>query len=80
MPVALLMLLGGAAAVGWPLLAAGGGRSDVKRRLKVEHRHGAGEGRSAAEEERQRGAREGGARPRRNSTPRAIRKTSRGCA
>ena len=32
LPVALLMLLGGAAAVGWPLLSSGGGRSDVKRR------------------------------------------------
>jgi tight adherence protein C len=36
LPVAVLMLLGGAAAVGWPLLAAGRGRSDVKRRLRVD--------------------------------------------
>ena len=36
MPVALLMLVCGAAAVGWPLLSPGGGRSDVKRRLKVD--------------------------------------------
>jgi tight adherence protein C len=36
LPVAIFMLLAGAAAVGWPLLAGGEGRSDVKRRLKVE--------------------------------------------
>ena len=36
MPVALLMLACGGAAVGWPLLSSGRGRSDVKRRLKVD--------------------------------------------
>jgi tight adherence protein C len=36
LPVALLMLLGGAAAVGWPLLSSGRGRSDVKRRLRID--------------------------------------------
>src|SRR5262245_8427626 len=36
MPVAIFMLLAGAAAVGWPLLAGGEGRGDVKRRLKVD--------------------------------------------
>src|SRR5215216_5531680 len=36
MPIALLMLIGGGAAVGWPLLASGRGRSDVKRRVKVD--------------------------------------------
>jgi tight adherence protein C len=36
MPIALLMLIGGGAAVGWPLLSSGRGRSDVKRRLKVD--------------------------------------------
>jgi len=36
MPVALLMLLVGAAAMGWPLLSGGDGRSDVKRRLKID--------------------------------------------
>jgi tight adherence protein C len=36
MPVAIVMLLAGAAAVGWPLLAGGEGRGDVKRRLKVD--------------------------------------------
>ena len=36
MPVALLMLLAGAAAMGWPLLSGGEGRSDVKRRLKID--------------------------------------------
>ena len=36
MPVAIVLLLAGGAAVGWPLLAGGGGRTDVKRRLKVE--------------------------------------------
>jgi tight adherence protein C len=36
MPVAIFMLLAGAAAVGWPLLAGAEGRGDVKRRLKVE--------------------------------------------
>ncbi|NGO51433.1 type II secretion system F family protein [Allomesorhizobium camelthorni] len=35
-PVALLLLVLGGAAVVWPLLAHRGGRSDVKRRLKVE--------------------------------------------
>ena len=35
-PVALIMLLGGAAAMAWPLLASHNGRSDVKRRLKIE--------------------------------------------
>ena len=36
LPVAIFMLLVGAAAVGWPMLAGGAGRSDVKRRLKVD--------------------------------------------
>src|SRR5262245_42356091 len=36
MPFAVVMLLAGAAAVGWPLLADAGARSDVKRRLKVD--------------------------------------------
>lgn len=36
MPVAIFMLLAGAAAVGWPLLAGGSGRGDIKRRLKVD--------------------------------------------
>jgi tight adherence protein C len=36
MPVAIVLLLAGAAAVGWPLLAGGEGRGDVKRRLKVD--------------------------------------------
>jgi tight adherence protein C len=36
MPIALMMLIGGAAAVGWPLLSSGRGRSDVKRRLKID--------------------------------------------
>ena len=35
-PVALIMLLGGAAAMAWPLLASHNGRGDVKRRLKIE--------------------------------------------
>jgi tight adherence protein C len=35
MPVALMMLIGGAAAVGWSLLSSGRGRSDMMRRLKV---------------------------------------------
>ena len=35
-PVALILLLGGAGAMAWPLLAARGGHSDLKRRLKVE--------------------------------------------
>jgi tight adherence protein C len=35
-PVAVLLLALGAAAMAWPLLARRGGRSDVKRRLKVE--------------------------------------------
>ena len=35
-PVALVLLLGGATAMAWPLLAARGGRSDLKRRLKIE--------------------------------------------
>jgi tight adherence protein C len=36
MPVALMLLAGGACAVAWPMLAARGNQSDVKRRLKVE--------------------------------------------
>jgi tight adherence protein C len=36
MPVAIVLLLAGAAAVGWPLLAGGDGRGDVKRRLKID--------------------------------------------
>jgi tight adherence protein C len=36
MPVAIVLLLAGAAAVGWPLLGGGEGRGDVKRRLKVD--------------------------------------------
>src|SRR5262245_36448909 len=36
MPVGIFLLLAGAAAVGWQLLAGGEGRSDVKRRLKVD--------------------------------------------
>jgi tight adherence protein C len=35
-PIAVLMLLAGAAAVGWPLLAGAGARGDIKRRLKVD--------------------------------------------
>ncbi len=35
-PVALIMLLGGAGAMAWPLLAARGDRSELKRRLKLE--------------------------------------------
>ena len=35
MPVALFMLLLGAAAMAWPYLSGGDGRSDVKRRLKI---------------------------------------------
>ena len=35
-PVALLMLLGGAAAMAWPLLSARSDRSELKRRLKLE--------------------------------------------
>ncbi len=35
-PVALFMLLGGAGARAWPLLAARGDRSELKRRLKLE--------------------------------------------
>jgi tight adherence protein C len=35
-PVALLLLAGGACAVAWPMLAARGNQSDMKRRLKVE--------------------------------------------
>jgi tight adherence protein C len=36
MPVAVALLLAGAGAVAWPLLAGGEGRGDVKRRLKVD--------------------------------------------
>lgn len=36
MPAALLLLVLGGAAVLWPALAGGGGRSELKRRLKVE--------------------------------------------
>lgn len=36
MPVAITLLLAGAGAVAWPLLAGGEGRGDVKRRLKVD--------------------------------------------
>lgn len=36
MPAALVMLLAGACAVLWPVLAGGDARSDVKRRLRVE--------------------------------------------
>jgi tight adherence protein C len=35
-PVALILLMGGAGAVAWPLLAARGDRGDLKRRLRVE--------------------------------------------
>lgn len=35
-PVALVLLLGGGAAVAWPFVAARGERGDLKRRLKVE--------------------------------------------
>jgi tight adherence protein C len=35
-PVALILLLGGAGAVAWPLLAARGGHNDLKRRLKIQ--------------------------------------------
>ena len=35
-PVALILLLGGAAAVAWPMVAARSGHSDLKRRLKVQ--------------------------------------------
>lgn len=35
-PVAILLLAGGAFAVAWPMLAARGNQSEVKRRLKVE--------------------------------------------
>ena len=35
-PMALLLLAGGACAVAWPMLAARGNQSDMKRRLKVE--------------------------------------------
>jgi tight adherence protein C len=37
MPVALLLLALGGGAVAWPLVAAKGGRNDVKRRLKVDN-------------------------------------------
>jgi tight adherence protein C len=36
MPMAIALLLAGAGAVAWPLLAGGEGRGDVKRRLKVD--------------------------------------------
>jgi tight adherence protein C len=36
MPMAIFMMLVGAAAVGWPLLSGGDGRGDIKRRLKVD--------------------------------------------
>lgn len=36
MPVALLLLLLGGAAVLWPAFAGGAGRADIKRRLKIE--------------------------------------------
>jgi tight adherence protein C len=35
-PMALLLLAGGACAVAWPMLAARGNQSDMKRRIKVE--------------------------------------------
>lgn len=35
-PIALLMLVGGAAAMAWPLMAARNGRGEMKRRLKLE--------------------------------------------
>ena len=35
-PVALILLLGGLCAVGWPILAARGSHSDLKRRLRVQ--------------------------------------------
>ena len=78
-PVALVLLAGGAFAVAWPLLAARGNQSDVKRRLKVETQMPAVDGRAGEEEECRRRARKGVPRPRTNSTPRAIRKMSRGC-
>jgi tight adherence protein C len=37
MPVAVLLLALGGGAVAWPLVAAKGGRNELKRRLKVEH-------------------------------------------
>ncbi|RVD51466.1 type II secretion system F family protein, partial [Mesorhizobium sp. M8A.F.Ca.ET.023.02.2.1] len=37
MPVAVLLLLVGVAAVAWPMVAAKGDRNEVKRRLKVDH-------------------------------------------
>ena len=43
MPVGIFLLLTGAAAVGWQLLAGGEGRSDVKRRLKVDKVDAAGQ-------------------------------------
>jgi tight adherence protein C len=36
MPVAVVMLLVGAAAVGWPILAGGNSRGDIRRRLKAD--------------------------------------------
>jgi tight adherence protein C len=39
MPVALVLLLGGAASVAWPMLLARGDRTDLKRRLKVDTEH-----------------------------------------
>ena len=35
-PIALLMLVGGAAAMAWPLMSARNGRGEMKRRLKLE--------------------------------------------
>ena len=80
MPVALLMLVGGAAAVGWPLLSSGRRPQRREAAAQGRHRDRAGEGGSAAQEERQRRAREGGADRAGILLPRAIRKTSRGCA
>lgn len=37
MPIAVVLLALGGAAVAWPMLSARGGRSDLKRRLKVEN-------------------------------------------
>ncbi|MFB9979614.1 type II secretion system F family protein [Mesorhizobium kowhaii] len=37
MPVAVLLLAAGAAAVAWPMMAAKGDRNEVKRRLKVDY-------------------------------------------
>ena len=56
MPVAVLLLALGGGAVAWPLVAAKGGRSELKRRLKVEDSKVAATGRADAQEEYQRRA------------------------